>query len=539
MAHTESRDSLLPRAWREVSRHLDIAESTALIAGLLNEYLPLREVLVREIDAPRRRVSSIAAGLSHHGLPVSSDSVDLDPEPFRRLLAWCRKDEPAIWRRQDKNAPTSMVSPASHAWTVLIPSSAPGDLFLVGPLLQSKEVLGALVLCCRGSVDSGASRVIKDLLEPFTVALLNEHRLRELAKLREVAEADKQTLLHRLGRDQMEMPIIGSQSGLRLVMDRVKLVAGADVPVLILGETGAGKEVISRAIHNGSPRAGGPFIRVNCGAIPPELVDSHLFGHEPGSFTGATDQRKGWFERASGGTLFLDEIGELPLPAQVRLLRVLQDGHIERVGGQEPIHVDVRLVAATHRDLAVMVREGRFREDLWYRIAVFPILLPPLRERLADIPPLAQHFAQRAAVRFGLPLQLPTPQDMTLLANYSWPGNVRELAAVIDRAALLGNGSGLQVAQALGVAGSIASVVPQLPITSAANSVLNPAGAAADTSFAPLQQAMRVHIEQALAQTHGKIEGRGGAAALLKINPHTLRARMRKLGIDWANFRTQ
>src|SRR5205085_2442169 len=154
---------------------------------------------------------------------------------------------------------------------------------------------------------------------------------------------------------------------------------------LILGETGTGKEVVARAIHTRSARSAGPFIRVNCGAIPADLIDSQLFGHERGSFTGASDTRKGWFERADGGTLFLDEIGELPLPAQVRLLRVLQDGYIERVGGQQPIRVDVRIVAATHRDLPTMVKQGTFREDLWYRIAIFPILLPPLRDRPEDI----------------------------------------------------------------------------------------------------------------------------------------------------------
>ena len=185
-------------------------------------------------------------------------------------------------------------------------------------------------------------------------------------------------------------------------MEQVQLVAPSDTPVLILGETGSGKEVVARAIHSRSRRASGPFLRINCGAISPDLVDSELFGHERGSFTGAVAERKGWFERADCGTLFLDECGELPLPAQVRLLRVLQDGTFQRVGGERPMHVDVRVVAATHRDLPAMVASGQFREDLWYRIAVFPVRLPPLRERLTDIPALATHFALRAAKRLGL-----------------------------------------------------------------------------------------------------------------------------------------
>ena len=204
------------------------------------------------------------------------------------------------------------------------------------------------------------------------------------------------------GRKDVGDTIVGEDSGLRQVMQRVDMVSRSDVPVLILGETGTGKELVARAIHNRSDRHSGPFIRVNCGAIPRELIDSQLFGHEKGSFTGAADTRQGWFERADMGTLFLDEIGELPLDAQVRFLRVLQDGFVERVGSADPIRVNVRVVAATHRDLASMVRESTFREDLWYRIAVFPILLPPLRERPEDIPAMARHFAERAAVRFGL-----------------------------------------------------------------------------------------------------------------------------------------
>jgi transcriptional regulator with GAF, ATPase, and Fis domain len=318
-------------------------------------------------------------------------------------------------------------------------------------------------------------------------------------------------------------------------MERVELVSQSDVPVLILGETGTGKEVVSRAIHNKSARHDGPFIRVNCGAIPSELIDSQLFGHEKGSFTGASDTRQGWFERADGGTLFLDEIGELPLPAQVRLLRVLQDGFIERVGGQQPIHVDVRMIAATHQDLAAMVRDRTFREDLWYRISVFPIMLPPLRDRLDDIPALARHFADRAASRFGLSLVEPTTADLQVLRKYAWPGNIRELGAVIDRAAILGDGKTLEVAKSLGF-GISPSQPLQVPPTfyEVTTDDIRPTSA----EIASLDTAMQQHIERALTATHGRIEGRDGAAKILGINPHTLRARMRKLGISWSKFRT-
>ena len=319
-------------------------------------------------------------------------------------------------------------------------------------------------------------------------------------------------------------PIVGADAGLASVMERVGLVASLDVPVLVLGETGSGKEVVARAIHTRSRCAAGPFLRVNCGAVPPGLIDSELFGHERGSFTGALAERRGWFERADHGTLFLDEIGELPLEAPVRLLRVLQDHTLERVGGHRPVSVDVRIVAATHRDLRELIAHGRFREDLWYRIAVFPIDLPPLRDHVEDVPALANHFALRAAARFGMPPRIPSPDDLDLLVAYPWPGNVRELIAVIERAVILGTGARLEVAKALGVAPA--------PVAVSAG-----AASATEEPFATLDQAVARHVETALARTRGRIEGRGGAAELLGVNPHTLRARMRKLGLDWRRFR--
>ncbi len=271
-----------------------------------------------------------------------------------------------------------------------------GDV-LAGPLGDPAGHCGVLLLLAPAgrTFDAEHVRLAQLLLEPLSVALDNDFRLREMAALREAAEADKRSLLTRLGRKSLEDKIVGADSGLRAVMERVELVARSDAPVLIFGETGTGKELVARAIHNRSARRNGPFDRVNCGAIPSELIDSQLFGHERGAFTGAVESRRGWFERADGGTLFLDEIGELPLAAQVPMLRILQDGWMERVGGEKPVNVDVRIVAATHRDMAAMVAEGRFREDLWYRIAVFPIVLPPLRERREDIASMALHFARR------------------------------------------------------------------------------------------------------------------------------------------------
>jgi hydrogenase-4 transcriptional activator len=289
---------------------------------------------------------------------------------------------------------------------------------------------------------------------------------------------------------------------------------------------------VKRPKRSGNRSCSGPFLRVNCGAIPRELIDSQLFGHERGAFTGANETRQGWFERADLGTLFLDEIGELPLDAQVRFLRVLQDGFVERVGGTKAIRVNVRVVAATHRDLATMVRESSFREDLWYRINVFPILLPPLRDRLEDIPALARHFAERAATRFGLAPVAPTDHDIELLQSYEWPGNIRELGAVIDRAAILGDGDTLELAAALGLA------APRGPHDLEGDRRrVDAAPKLRRSQIVSLNEAMRQHIETALRAAHGRVEGPRGAARVLGINPHTLRARMRKLKINWAAFR--
>jgi hydrogenase-4 transcriptional activator len=320
--------------------------------------------------------------------------------------------------------------------------------------------------------------------------------------------------------------LIGGDTGLAAVMARARLVSRSGAPVLLFGETGTGKEIIARAIHEHSPFRRGPFRRVNCGAIAPELIDSELFGHEAGAFTGAVSRRKGWFEQADGGTLFLDEVGELPPAAQVRLLRVVQDGEVVRVGGERAVHVKVRIVAATHRDLPGMVEAQTFRGDLYYRLSVFPIVIPPLRDRPADIRAFAEYFADRAANRFGLKPVAVSDENVRVLTAYRWPGNVREMAAVMDRAVLVGQGRTLNVAAALG------QDPPTSPAVAERSDERTPT-----TSIEPLDTMIRNHIERALRATHGRVEGPHGAARLLRVNPHTLRARMRKLRIPWKDFR--
>jgi transcriptional regulator with GAF, ATPase, and Fis domain len=515
----EGYQTLLLDVWREACRHIAITQSTETIARLIADHLPVDQVLVRRIDLQRCCVETVAVGVPEG--PVPEARKECAPMELELLLAWCRQGK--VSHSQGKSSGSEMAA--------ILPGAGDGDV-LAGPLQLPEERFGALVMIARRDAAFEGAHVdlVRVLLEPFSVALENDQRLNEIASLREAAEADRRSLLTRLGRNRLTDTVVGVDSGLRAVMERVELVARSDVPVLIFGETGSGKEVVARQIHNRSPRASGPFIRVNCGAIPHELIDSELFGHEKGAFTGAVEARKGWFERADGGTLLLDELGELPPAAQVRLLRILQDGWLDRVGGHKPVHVDVRIVAATHRDLPAMVTEGKFREDLWYRVAVFPIVLPPLRDRREDIPGLVRHFAQKAATRFGLYPVLPTAEDLELLMSYPWPGNVRELGTVIDRAAILGDGKRLEVAKALGI-----TTAPGGP-PSGNDPPPRPA-APAPRHIESLDAAMRRHIEAALTAVAGRIEGAHGAARLLEINPHTLRARMRKLGIDWKQFR--
>jgi formate hydrogenlyase transcriptional activator len=324
--------------------------------------------------------------------------------------------------------------------------------------------------------------------------------------------------------------IIGNSPVLRDALAKVTQVAATDSTVLILGETGTGKELIARAIHNLSKRKDKPLIKLNCSALPTGLIESELFGHEKGAFTGALDKHLGRFALADGGTIFLDEIGDIPPEVQVRLLRVLQEHEFEPVGTARTVKVDVRVIAATNRDLQRAVHEGAFRADLFYRLNVFPILMPPLRERREDIPLLVHYFVDKYAAKIGRPVRAVTSETMQHLVRYSWPGNIRELENVIERAMILSTGSVLELGTHLvGSAGD-----PQTP-HAAAPSAGTPEAETATTFGPTLEEAQRQHVLRTLRQFNWVIEGPRGAAQALGLNPNTLRSRMKKLGIRRGN----
>jgi DNA-binding NtrC family response regulator len=306
--------------------------------------------------------------------------------------------------------------------------------------------------------------------------------------------------------------LIGESSALRRVRDQIAQVAATDSTVLIQGETGTGKELVARAIHEASARRERPLVTVNCAALPRELVESELFGHEKGAFTGALAQRRGRFELAEGGTLFLDEIGELPPEAQAKLLRALQEREFERVGGSRVLRADVRVIVATNRNLEAEARAGRFRPDLYYRLNVFPIAVPPLRERRDDIAQLLQHFAGRAGRKLGRSADGISPAFIERARRHDWPGNVRELENLVERAMIVSNGGPLD-------GSSFLSAAVAAPV------------AAAIAPMSTLEELERGHIRHVLESTRWVIEGPRGAARILGLNASTLRGRLRKLGI--------
>jgi formate hydrogenlyase transcriptional activator len=383
------------------------------------------------------------------------------------------------------------------------------------PILIKGEPVAALVLASKAAYAFTTKDLLtlQELSGQVALALENLLAFERIKLLSEQLEQEKTYLSEEIKTSHNFEEIIGTSPALLRVFQSIGQVAPTDYTVLVLGETGTGKELMARAVHNLSQRKNHTMVKVNCAALPPQLIESELFGHERGSFTGATDKRLGKFELAHGSTIFLDEIGELPLEVQAKLLRVLQEMEIERIGGKGPIKVDVRIIAATNRDLRAEVAAGRFRPDLYYRLNVFPVLVPPLRERPEDILPLTMYFLQKISKKLGKPLTGLATTMLQQMQQYPWPGNIRELEHVLERAGIMARSTTLELVEPL-LSG------PQSTGTYA------PVGA-----VKPMQDAMRETILAALAQSNNRIRGKGGAAELLHLKPTTLESRMKKLAI--------
>jgi transcriptional regulator with GAF, ATPase, and Fis domain len=402
--------------------------------------------------------------------------------------------------------------------------------FGAAPIRHRGTLIGQFVVFLRYRFDDLAAweqgvawtRVVADYL---ATCIANARAFEEIESLRDRLAQENEYLREESAKSSGADGIIGTSPVLLNAINQASLVASTDASVLIQGESGTGKELFAQLIHNRSPRAGGPLIRVNCAAIPHDLFESEFFGHSKGSFTGAQKDRVGRFKLADGGTLFLDEVGEIPLDLQGKLLRVLQDGVFEAIGEERSQRVNVRIVAATNRDLKEEVMAKRFRQDLYYRLSVFPISLPPLRDRPDDIAALASHFLKQAARRFGQPIPHLKKSHVAELQSYSWPGNIRELQHVIERA-LIGSRTGLLNLGLSTVPASAARTTPQPMVTAES--------APADRrimTYGELEAIERQNLEAALSATRGKVSGPDGAAATLGINPSTLASKLKKFGL--------
>lgn len=394
--------------------------------------------------------------------------------------------------------------------------------FAAQPLIFRDQILGVLALFDRKDLSVSDFEWLQVFADHAAVSIANARAFEEIEQLKARLEAENQYLRQEMTEVIGQGQLVGSSPGLRKLQDQIRLVAPTDASVLITGESGTGKELVARAIHEASPRKSHPLIRVNCSAVPESLFESEFFGHVRGAFTGALKDKPGRFELASGGTLFLDEIGEVPLPLQSKLLRAIQEQEIERVGDTKTRKVDVRILAATNRDLKHAIESGTFRTDLFYRLSVFPIEIPPLRERPQDIVPLALHFLRTAAARMNRPAPVISESALRRLESLPWHGNVRELQNAMERAVILAEGG---------------PVEPHLPLSPS-----RPPTPAAASNNAPravltreeLRRQERESIEAALQQTSGKVSGPGGAAELLGMKPTTLTSRIKALGLQSA-----
>ena len=525
MIDSERRHELVLRAWEATNIERDLRSVMGAVAEVLSPYVPVDGMGVVVWSgafpgggAPRLLDIHVTGGLPKEKVdqmlleadkpvtgPPDRPIVPIDAALLRDLhrgipYTCANLLEKRTWYEHEHH----LVTKGIRAYTSV-------------PMIARGQLIGTAVFSRRSPVgfDQDQLSLLSDVSRALSVAVTNAVANEEIRALREQLETENVELKVRLGQASWFEDIVGDSAALRRVLESVEQVAPGDTTVMLTGETGTGKELIARAIHRRSARSKAPLVTVHCAAIPNTLLASELFGHERGAFTGASERHKGRFEKAHGGTLFLDEVGELPPDAQVMLLRVLQEREFERLGGGETVHVDVRVVAATNRDLGEEVRSGRFRDDLYYRLNVFPIRLPPLRERLEDIAPLAARIAAKHASRLNRTVERIDKASLRLLESYDWPGNVRELENVVERAVIVSRHGTLRIERDF--LGNLAMDNPNVG--------------------QHLRKEERDVIESALRLSHGRISGPNGAAKRLGLPASTLEFRIKRLGIDKFSFR--
>ncbi|GAK55969.1 sigma-54 dependent DNA-binding response regulator [Candidatus Vecturithrix granuli] len=505
------RNEFFRQATIRICGSLEIETALAQCFDYLKAFLPITGIhlILYEQD---RGIARVVASLASEGLQPLRSVLSF-PEQFKNQMTkrWLSIKEIEVFNQPaadpDLNYGYQQAGWSLNASVIVMRLELEGHR--VGVLLVSTEGVNCYT--------PDHARLLLLLHEPFAIAMANALRHQEVLRLKDLLAEDNRDLRRQL-LSSSGTEVIGAEFGLCEVMRLARQVAQLDTPVLLLGESGVGKEVIANVIHQFSPRKDGPLVKVNSGAIPDTLLDSELFGHEKGAFTGAISQKRGRFERADKGTIFLDEIGELPLQAQVRLLRVLQQREIERVGGTKPVPVDTRLIAATHRNLQEMIKSGQFREDLWFRLNVFPITIPLLRDHPEDIPALVDYFLDKKSQELRITRKITLgPGAMEQLKAYKWPGNVRELQNIIERALIRDTDGRLHFDD-----------LSQPQQTPDARLMVK-----AEQQILPLDEVNASYILQVSERTHGKINGPGGAAELLGIHPNTLRKRLAKLGIPY------
>jgi transcriptional regulator with GAF, ATPase, and Fis domain len=489
--------------------NVDISKLLGAFSASISKMIPhdIATLGLYEEDTGKLRMQVLS---SSGGVAPSAREILLDPDASPAGRAF-RTRQPLILNRIDRwpFAPESV-----HHMTSIGMHSG-----LWVPIIHRERVLGALAIASRNesAFTQHDAEVLGELAGQMAMAVNNALAFKQIAELRDRLNQEKEYLESEINLENRYEDIVGESKGLRRVLKEIETVAPTDATVLIQGESGTGKELLARAIHRLSPRVDRTFIKLNCAAIPSGLIESELFGHEKGAFTGAINRKVGRLELAHEGTLFLDEIGELPLDLQPKLLRALQEREIERLGGTKAIPVNIRLIAATNRDLAKMVAEKTFRADLYYRLKVFPVFAPPLRDRTDDIPILVRHFVSKHSRRMGKAIQSIPPETMDTFVHWSWPGNIRELENFLERAVILTRGSVLFAPLAeLESPEDLQEEIAQ--------------------SNPTLHEAERDHILRVLRETKGQIGGEDGAAARLGLKRTTLNSKLKKLRIERSDY---